>query len=297
MAETAKITTLYDHDTDEAIAPRTDVKALSGEGKKWNYVGFTDDNTVGVIDGSWPCNRNLLNNACWDKREHVVNQRNVNGLINATGYFIDRWRLTSGTVEITDGGLVLDGTMVQILENDPGKDLVASVLTSDDLAAAEYSAETKTFTITAAGQTLIAAKLELGTHQTLAHKEGDRWVINEVPNYSEELLKCRRYFLNMYQRGMSSGYAALGLARADTTNKAYAMVPIDCSLRATPTATMEGQFRLSGKGVQSIGVNNYRDGLVCLTVVTTDNTLTVGEVYILQRYDNNSTLYLDAELG
>lgn len=36
----------------------------------------------------------------------------------------------------------------------------------------------------------IAAKLELGPTQTLAHKEGDRWVKNEVVNYKEQLLRC-----------------------------------------------------------------------------------------------------------
>ena len=63
MAEQAKIMTLHDHDTGEAIAPRTDVKALSGEGKKWNYVGFTEDNQIGLIEGTWPCNKNFLINS------------------------------------------------------------------------------------------------------------------------------------------------------------------------------------------------------------------------------------------
>lgn len=39
-----------------------------------------------------------------------------------------------------------------------------------------------------------AAKLELGDQQTLAHREGDRWVLNEIPDYGTELLKCQRYY-------------------------------------------------------------------------------------------------------
>lgn len=36
-----------------------------------------------------------------------------------------------------------------------------------------------------------AAKLELGTEQTLAHQNADgNWVLNEIPDYNEELLKC-----------------------------------------------------------------------------------------------------------
>lgn len=42
---------------------------------------------------------------------------------------------------------------------------------------------------------LIAAKLELGSTQTLAHREGDRWVLNEVPEYGEQLRRCQRYAL------------------------------------------------------------------------------------------------------
>lgn len=40
-----------------------------------------------------------------------------------------------------------------------------------------------------------AAKLELGPTQTLAHREGDRWVINEVPEYGDQLRRCQRYAL------------------------------------------------------------------------------------------------------
>ena len=39
-----------------------------------------------------------------------------------------------------------------------------------------------------------AAKLELGSVQTLAHKEGDTWVLNDPPpNKALELTKCQRY--------------------------------------------------------------------------------------------------------
>lgn len=40
-----------------------------------------------------------------------------------------------------------------------------------------------------------AAKFELGTVQTLAHKEGDTWVLNDPPpNKALELAKCQRYY-------------------------------------------------------------------------------------------------------
>ena len=45
----------------------------------------------------------------------------------------------------------------------------------------------------------VAAKLELGPVQTLAHKEGDTWVLNDPPpDPALELAKCQRY----YRKGM-----------------------------------------------------------------------------------------------
>ena len=44
------------------------------------------------------------------------------------------------------------------------------------------------------GETIFAAKLELSDRQTLAHQEGDKWVLNEVPNYGEQLARCQRYY-------------------------------------------------------------------------------------------------------
>lgn len=41
----------------------------------------------------------------------------------------------------------------------------------------------------------IAAKLELGSSQTIAYKdEGGNWQLFETPDYAEELAKCQRYF-------------------------------------------------------------------------------------------------------
>lgn len=40
---------------------------------------------------------------------------------------------------------------------------------------------------------LVAAKLELGDMQTLAHNEGDKWVLNEIPDYGEQLARCMYY--------------------------------------------------------------------------------------------------------
>ena len=45
------------------------------------------------------------------------------------------------------------------------------------------------------GCDVYAIKLELGSQQTLAHQDADgNWVLNEIPDYGEQLARCQRYF-------------------------------------------------------------------------------------------------------
>lgn len=137
-------------------------------------------------------NRNLLDNWYF---MNPVNQRGVSGTISEAGYFIDRWKLVSGSVTLTSTGITINGTISQVLENAAGTNVTASALTTTGIVSVSYDNSSKTFTITGAGQTFVAAKLELGSQQTLAHQDEEgNWILNEVPNYGEELAKCQRYF-------------------------------------------------------------------------------------------------------
>lgn len=56
---------------------------------------------------------------------------------------------------------------------------------------------------------IIATKLELGGRQTLAHQDKDgNWVLNEIPDYGEELAKCQRYFQTFRTQALRPAYAA-----------------------------------------------------------------------------------------
>lgn len=61
---------------------------------------------------------------------------------------------------------------------------------------------------------IYAIKLELGSVQTLAHQENGVWVLNEIPNYAEELAKCQRYALFGRIRGVPTNRwgSAVGFA-------------------------------------------------------------------------------------
>lgn len=55
---------------------------------------------------------------------------------------------------------------------------------------------------------IAAIKCEFGTEQTLAHQENGVWVLNELPNYGEELLKCQRYFQTFRTEALRPTYGA-----------------------------------------------------------------------------------------
>lgn len=147
------------------------------------------------------------------------------------GYGIDRWRgwVDSSTLLVKDGGVEMFGDWIlqifeknSIPENVP---LTLSVLTRGGLNNLSFYSEaidrdgvpngldlsTDMITVTTTLPTgftnncrlalmgkknalIIAAKLELGPTQTLAHQEDGKWVLNEVPEYGEELRRCQRYF-------------------------------------------------------------------------------------------------------
>ena len=200
-----------------------------------------------------------------------VNQRGVSGTISTTGYFIDGWKLVSGTVQITSTGLVLNGTIEQILESGIGQPVKATFLASDGVFDASYNDSTKTFTITATGKTLIAAKLELGSQQTLAHQDADgNWVLNEIPDYGEQLARCQRYARFGHIRAVFS----------QITGNARMYVPLSSiqpPMRTAPSVTYTN-IRTYTDGIECSKINQFgseADILPGFTISTdvTDNVL------------------------
>lgn len=54
---------------------------------------------------------------------------------------------------------------------------------------------------------LAAAKLELGRHQTLARMEDSEWVLNEIPDYTGQLMHCLRFFQIFRTQSLRPAYA------------------------------------------------------------------------------------------
>lgn len=70
---------------------------------------------------------------------------------------------------------------------------------------------------------ILAAKLELGPTQTLAHREGDRWVLNEVPEYGEQLRRCQRHVL-----------LSQGIMESVPMCQGFVFVPTPVTMRSKP---------------------------------------------------------------
>lgn len=99
---------------------------------------------------------------------------------------------------------------------------------------------------------LKAIKLELGSQQTLAHQDADgNWVLNEVPDYGEQLRRCQRY-----QTEISAGREGfIGVGTATSTTDCKILVPLPTTMRTAPTLAYTGEFTLySAGGVTAIAV-------------------------------------------
>lgn len=94
------------------------------------------------------------------------------------------------------------------------------------------------------GYTVHAIKLELGPTQTLAHREGDKWVLNEVPEYGEQLRRCQRYFWRFAPPQYVAGAIAFGI----DANTARAMIYLPEQMRTSPTLNLNASagFFLTG---------------------------------------------------
>lgn len=95
--------------------------------------------------------------------------------------------------------------------------------------------------VNGAETTIKAIKLELGHQQTLAHQENGVWVLNEIPDYGEQLRRCQRY----YQRlKASSGYMRFGLSIPVTDTIANVFVSLAEEMRTVPVVNANGKFAL-----------------------------------------------------
>ena len=201
-----------------------------------------------------------------------INQQGKTEYSNEWQYTIDRWMVPGGSgLSIHAGYVSITAALDQIFENIAPGQYTASILTTEGLLCATatipegVSAETYVnlpgvgsfifvpstnsqwrFRIqppNANYRNLIAAKLELGPVQTLAHKEGDTWVLNDPPpNKALELAKCQRYQVVFDSKlAQNTGvYGLLGTFVCLSANSLRHDLVLPQPMRARPTIRLEG---------------------------------------------------------
>ena len=225
------------------------------------------------------CNRNLLDN--WYFGNPVNQRGATEYIINRFNqYHIDRWT-AAGNFKITleNDGLKITNTSDSVYANimqrlefarfgKKERTITLSLFTGDDLysvtgtvsfqdqngscsfatpfgAIRMYTYNSLTeFTIDVAPgkETKIqAVKLELGSNQTLARKENNVWVLNEIPDYATELAKCQRYF---YKTQGAFEYRGIAINQWYMNN---GTIELPVSMRIKPTCKVFDRHGNAGK--------------------------------------------------
>ena len=258
----------------------------------------------------------------------------VRGYVGA-GYTVDRWMIgagSSGTLLLTESGLKLtrtDGIMylthripkTQIPEESA---LTYSVLTTSGLFSTSFVVKNDTYHEQDVGGgislgwnytpaemveftlvnntvnsdvTVLAAKLELGPQQTLAHQDADgNWVLNEIPDYGEQLRRCQRYFYRLKAQN-SNNFGVWALGYLQTTTQGRFLVNFPNTMRTLPTRTMSGTLQMysktSGYAVTSLSHQAFNgNSLLLMANCAANEGFVVGNTVSLGAM-NDPNAYID----
>lgn len=139
---------------------------------------------------------------------------------------------------------------------------------------------------------VIAVKLELGSQQTLAHQVGGAWVLNEIPDYGEQLLKCMRY-LQVIATPYDTSGNGVALGYANNAVDLWVPIPLAVPMRISPTPAIPtggvslfkvGKTSNAPKAVTKVtGGWAMQTGGACSvrSLIFTASGLTAGETYAL----------------
>ena len=265
----------------------TEDVTLTGE----NIAVSTTDSTPISGAVKYRRNPNLLDNWYFGRPVNQRGQTEL-ASGNWNMYFIDRWMAASSecAYAITDDGIKISKlphkyqqiwlqkmermekrtyTLSFLLKNigllsmtftPSGSDYTEQTLdggfivsfTSDDNLANPAIRLLDSTSVTVSDVTLLAAKLELGDTQTLAHKENGVWVLNEVPDYREQLRRCE-----FYRRVSTAGHYFSG-GMYSCSNGVF-LFPFSGGMRVTPSIEIvyPGSLQDSNGTSHDLSADNY----------------------------------------
>lgn len=243
----------------------------------------------------------------------------------APGYTIDRWKLDVGDGVTIDNGLNIIkansylGQYFDDFDKYIGRQLVGSVLMGDgNLYTGTYVyngilnqgqilfsnsrvgmyvkklSDTLTqveINTVLANEKLRAVGLELGTQQTLAHKENGVWVLNEIPKFGDQLAECQRY----YYQGHYSQYQTINMSYEDTAYS-FIMLPLPVAMRIdNPVLTQSKPIAL-GVSEKTMTSAEAKGCMAKLSVNYTAISNAQKGVYSYCAYPDGVTFTLSADL-
>ena len=221
----------------------------------------------------------VINNDYSEIGTFPVNQRGQQSYSTAGSFIFDRWKLNSGSVTINQNGILLNGEIQQKLEHSVGLPVKATALLSDGtIMSASYDDNLRIFKLSATNKTIVAAKLEVGTVQTLARKSGSTYILNDVPNYCDALQRCLRF---LHIIAGSTGVTDFGFAYAPASNHVNYIHPYPVEMRAKPTMTASASDLVITPGATS-------DALTTTSISLTNTTRQQGCIAV---YASGITLY------
>lgn len=274
-------------------------------------------------------NPNLLDNWYF---ANPVNQRGQTRYSEDWAYTIDRWQVSQNTtLTVNNGSVSSTGgywyePLEEIVDALRGRTVTISLLFAsgelefatgvvpttwgswDNIALSGHvglqgigeDSKRLWFMVNGNAENILAAKLELGSQQTLVHQdENGVWVLNEIPDYGEQLARCQRYCIEIVP-AVSDDYGNIGPGSAVFTDRVYVCVPLPVTMRAKPTVSYTGNWKLvsgvaaaDGFDVNWLAVDKISNNSVTLNVTTANQVLTVGKTYHLWRTpaSKNSMLF------
>ena len=271
-----------------------------------------------IATKAFPCNPNLLDNEIFQVWQRYP-EGTYTGVPNMT-YIADRWMFQSSDGSITntitkagDYGIKnASGPNIRVyqrLENAAQynrKLLTLSVLKGDGSlssktkVASDWTETTDVYGTFAyelawllTGDTWLAAKLELGTQQTLAHQENGVWVLNEIPNYGEQLRRCQRYcFVWWYGIKQTSCLTVMQCVRPGLL---FGLIPTPVTMRNTPVAT-GGSLTTFAGNVTSLGnLITCANGIRAVANIEGTST-SQGQAVGVENADDNGRVIFSADL-